>query len=445
MNKTEALTKESIPKLMWQYCIPAIVGMLVQTFYNVIDRMFVGHIPGTGNLALTGVGVTLPLMTLILGIGLLFGTGARARVSLWLGQNKQQQAEKLIGTMVQSVLIVSIIIAIVGLLTLKPVLYLFGANAETYQYARDFMSIIYLATPINMVGFALNKVISADGNPKVAMYTQFLGAGLNVLLDPIFIFVLHLGVLGAAIATAISQTVVLIWVLHYFTHSKKRTMTLYLHNIRWNKMLWKQMVSIGMSAFFMQLAMSVVQMIANQELRYYGGEMAIGAMTIVQSISLFFTQPIIGLNQGIQPIIGYNQSQKRFERVHQVLRLAIIVGTIWVSIGWLAILCIPHIMIHIFSSDLLVEKMATTGLRLFLGMLCVDGFQMIVANYYQAIGNVKTSVFLGILRQWLLLIPLMLLLPQYLGANGIWISGSISDGIAFIVTIFIFIKTMRHT
>ena len=441
MTKQIALEEEAIPKLMWQYCIPAIVGMLVQTFYNIIDRIFVGHIPKVGNLALTGVGVTLPMMTFILGMSLLFGTGTRSLVSLWLGSNKKQQAEKMLGTMVTSAFVTSLFIMAAGLISLKPLLYLFGANDQTYPYAKDFMRIIFLSTPINMVGFTLNKVISADGNPKIAMYSQFLGAGLNILLDPIFIFGLQLGVSGAAVATSLSQTVVLIWVLHYFTRNPKRTMTLYWRNLAWKFPLFRRMTSIGLSAFFIQLATSVVQMISNQELHHYGGELSIGAMTIIQSISLVFIQPVIGLNQGIQPIIGYNYAKGLHSRVRLVMKLAIQIGTVWVTLGWLLILGVPQVIIQLFTNSMAMEQIAIVGVRLFLGMLCVDGFQLIVSNYYQAIGNVKRSIFLSVLRQWVLLIPLMLLLPHFLGVNGIWISGSISDFIAFIVTFFFFKKT----
>lgn len=439
MLKKLDLAGDNIGQLMASYCLPAIMGMLVQTLYNIIDRVFVGHIPKVGSLALTGVGITLPVMTLILGLGLLLGTGARARISLLLGQGKKEKAEELLGTMTASTAVISVVMAVIGIALLKPILFAFGANEATFPYAASFMLIIFLATPINMIGFTLNKVISPDGNPKIAMYTQFLGAGLNILLDPLLIFGCHLGVAGAALATALSQCVVLIWVWHYFTRSHKRTLTLYKENLRIHWEPLRLIMTLGMSAFFMQLAASLIQVIANRELAVYGGELAIGAMTIVQSVSLFFTQPLFGMNQGTQPIIGYNFAQQKIVRVKRVMKLAITIATLWAVLGWLLVLGAPQLIIHLFTNSPDMEHIATTGLRLFLGMLCVDGFQIVVVNFYQAIGNAKISLLLGVLRQWIILIPLLLILPHYIGINGVWLSGLLSDFGAFLITLVVYL------
>lgn len=314
MNRQERLGEEKISKLLITFSVPAIIGMLVNTLYNIVDRMFIGHIPEVGQLAITGVGVTMPIATIILGFGLLLGVGTSARVSLNLGRGHKDDAEKLIGNSLALSIIISIVIVIIGLMFSNKLLRVFGASDSTIGYAQDYINIIYFGTIFNLMGFSLNHSIRSDGNPRIEMFSMLIGAITNIVLDPIFIFGLNLGVKGAAIATVISQLVSCIWVISYFTTGKSY-IKLRKENLKLEKRIVLAIVTIGMSPFSMQIAQSMVQVIANNSLRIYGGDLAIGSMAIIASITMIFAMPIIGLNQGAQPIIGYNYGAKKYHRV----------------------------------------------------------------------------------------------------------------------------------
>lgn len=297
MNKQKRLGEEKISKLLRIFSVPAIVGMIVNTLYNIIDRMYIGNIKGVGQLAITGVGITMPIMTIILAFGMLVGIGTAARVSLKLGEHNKESAEKHLGNAFTLIVIISILITIIGLIFLNPILRVFGTSNATEIYAREYMQIIFVGTIVSMLSFGLNHSIRSDGNPKIAMFSMLIGALTNIILDPIFIFALGMGVKGAAIATVISQTVTTIWILYYFTKGSS-IIKLKLCNLRLDKAIIISIFSIGMSPFSMQVAASIVQVLANNSLKEYGGDLAIGAMTIVSSISMIFLMPIFGLNQG---------------------------------------------------------------------------------------------------------------------------------------------------
>ncbi len=444
MNRQNVIGEEKISKLLMQFSIPAIIGMMVNTLYNIIDRMYIGNIPEVGSLALTGVGITLPIMTIILAFGMLVGMGTSARISLKLGQHKKDEAEHHLGNAFILILILSALITVIGLVFMRPILTLFGASADTEIYASQYMQIIFIGTIFNMLSFGLNHSIRSDGNPKIAMFSMLIGAGINIILDPIFIFMFGLGVRGAAIATVISQIASTIWILYYFTKGKSN-IKITRHSMRLQKAIVLSIFSIGMSPFVMQLANSMVQVLANNALKMYGGDLAIGAMTIVNSVSMIFMMPLFGLNQGSQPIVGFNYGAKKYHRVKEAVKYAVVVGTIIVTVGWLVIQLAPDMLIRIFNNDPKLAEMARSGLKIFLFMLPVLGFQVISSNFYLAIGKAKTSMFLSLLRQVLLLIPCLIILPRIgdLGLTGVWLAGPVADGLASIITGVIFFNSVR--
>lgn len=444
MNRQNVIGEEKISKLLMQFSIPAIIGMMVNTLYNIIDRMYIGNIPEVGSLALTGVGITLPIMTIILAFGMLVGMGTSARISLKLGQHKKDEAEHHLGNAFILILILSALITVIGLVFMRPILTLFGASADTEIYASQYMQIIFIGTIFNMLSFGLNHSIRSDGNPKIAMFSMLIGAGINIILDPIFIFMFGLGVRGAAIATVISQIASTIWILYYFTKGKSN-IKITRHSMRLQKTIVLSIFSIGMSPFVMQLANSMVQVLANNALKMYGGDLAIGAMTIVNSVSMIFMMPLFGLNQGSQPIVGFNYGAKKYHRVKEAVKYAVVVGTIIVTVGWLVIQLAPDMLIRIFNKDPKLAEMARSGLKIFLFMLPVLGFQVISSNFYLAIGKAKTSMFLSLLRQVLLLIPCLIILPRIgdLGLTGVWLAGPVADGLASIITGVIFFNSVR--
>ena len=442
MNKQKRLGEEPILKLLLSFSIPAIVGMVVNTLYNIIDRMYIGRIEGIGPLALTGVGITMPIMTIILAFGMLVGIGTAARVSLKLGEHNKDSAEEHLGNAFTLIIIISIAITILGLMFLDPILGVFGASENTEIYARQYMQIIFIGTIVNMLSFGLNHSIRSDGSPKVAMLSMLIGAITNIILDPVFIFGFGMGVRGAAIATVISQILTTVWILQYFTVGKS-IIKLKMNNLKLKLPIIISIFSIGMSPFSMQLAASVVQVLANNSLKEYGGDLAIGAMTIISSVSMIFLMPIFGINQGSQPIIGYNYGAKQYDRVKETVKYGAIAATIIVVIGWIVTQSAPQVLIAIFNNDPELVGIATNGIKIYLFMMPLVGFQVISSNYFQSIGKAKISMFLSLLRQVILLIPCILILPKIFELNGIWLSGAVCDGLSSLITGIIFFYSVK--
>ena len=442
MRGQARLGEEKISKLLMEFSIPAIIGMVVNTLYNIVDRMYIGNIKDIGGLALTGVGITMPIMTIIMAFGMLIRIGTSARISLKLGEHKREEAEKHLGNAFTLIIIASVLITIIGLVFMHKILGLFGASADTEVYAREYMQIIFFGTIFNMLSFGLNHSIRSDGSPKVAMLSMLIGAGTNIILDPIFIFVFGMGVRGAAIATVISQIVSTIWILYYFTKGKSN-LKIKREYLSLDKAIVLSIFSIGVSPFSMQIAQSIVQVLANNALKTYGGDLAIGAMTIINSVAMIFMMPIFGLNQGSQPIIGYNYGAEKYKRVKQAVKSATIVATIIVSIGWIITQAAPHLLISIFNRDEQLVGIASTGMRIFLFMLPVVGAQVISSNYFQSIGKAKISMFLSLLRQVILLIPCLIILPKIFGLTGVWLAGAVSDGLSSLITLIIFFMSVR--
>ena len=441
LDKSKQLGEENIGKLLMKFSIPAIVGMLVNALYNVVDRIFIGR--GVGKLALSGVTVTFPIANIILAFGMLVGIGTAALISIKLGQQKKEEAEHILGNAFTLIIIISLIVTVMGLIFLEPMLIKFGASSETLPYAKEYIRIILIGVIFQNIGFGLNNTIRSEGNPRVAMITMLIGGILNTILDPLFIFVFHMGTKGAAIATVISQAVNTIWVLAYFFGGRSALKIRY-KNLKLDFKVVMSIFAIGMSPFSMQIAASIVTIISNRSLVKYGGDLALGAMGIIMSIAMMVLMPIFGINQGSQPIIGYNYGAKKYDRVKHTLKLAILAATIITTTGFILIQLFPRQLISIFNKDPELINIGIRGIRTYLFMIPVIGFQIISSNYFQAIGKAKISIFLGLSRQVIILIPLLFILPRFFGLNGVWVSGPSSDLIASILTaIFLFVE-IRH-
>lgn len=443
MDNQKELGTESIIKLLFKYSIPAIIAMMVNSLYTVVDRMFIGRIPGVGALAMSGVGMTMPIVCVIMGVGMLIGVGSAASISIKLGQQKRNTAERILGNAVTLSIIAGVVISVLGILFSKSILSLLGAETQTVMYAQQFINIILLGTTFNMLGFSLNQCIRSDGNPKIAMVTMLIGAILNMILDPIFIFAFGWGIKGAAFATIVSQIVSAVWIVYYFM-SGKSNLKIKKENLKLEPKLIKIIFAIGMSPCAMQIAASLVQVVSNASLIKYGGDLAAGAMAIVSSVCMVFLMPIFGMNQGAQPIIGYNYGAKNYQRAKKAVIFPVIVATIVVCAGWLAVEFFPEFFIKLFNEDPSLVATATRGIRIYMLMFPVIGFQIICSNYFQATGKVKVSMFLSLSRQVIFLIPLMIILPMFFELDGVWMAGTLSDLASAGVTSFFIIRELKH-
>lgn len=444
MDRTMELGQGSVGKLLLKFSIPAIIGMIVNALYNIVDRIFIGQIPGgVGELALSGVTVTFPISTVIMAFGMLVGIGSAALISIRLGQQKKDEAEKILGNALILVIIILVALAIITFPFLDKLLVAFGASEKILPYAKEYIQIIIAGGVIQNIGFGLNAAIRSEGNPKIAMLTMLLGAITNTVLDPIFIFVFDMGVAGAAIATVIAQLASTIWVLYHFTKGKS-TLKLRKENFKLDKEIIKSIFAIGMSPFFMQLAASLVGVISNKALLTHGGDFAIGAMGVISSVAMMCLMPVFGINQGSQPIIGYNYGAKNYKRVKKAWMLAVIVAVAITTTGFLVVELAAPSIIRIFNSNADLVSIGTHGIRIYLSMLPVIGFQVISTNYFQAVGKAKISMFLSLVRQVIVLIPLLLILPPIFGLNGVWISGPTSDAVASIITVFFVMRELKE-
>nr|WP_284703597.1 MATE family efflux transporter [Clostridium swellfunianum] len=444
IDREKRLANESIPKLLMSFSIPAIIGMLVNALYNIVDRIYIGKMEGVGQYAITGVGLNFPIMTVIMAFAMLSGIGAAATISIRLGQKKKDEAEHILGNAFVLSILFSIIITIVGLLSVDKLLLIFGASENTFGYAKDYIVIILIGTIFNVTAFSMNHAIRASGNPKRAASTMLIGAVLNTILDPIFIFTFNMGVKGAALATIISQAVSAAWVISYFLTGKSN-LKLKVSNFRLDARIVKTIFAIGMSPFAMQLAASVVSITANKSLLTYGGDLAVGAMTVINSISTLFLMPIFGINQGFQPIVGYNYGAKAYDRVIATLKYAIFAATSIVVVGFIFVQIFAPQAIMLFNDNTELVAIGSKGIRIYLFMLPIIGFQIISTNYFQSIGKAKISMFLSLLRQVLLLIPLYVLLPRIFGTlTSIWFAGPLADATASVLTSFFLFRELKH-
>ena len=443
MSNQKHLGEAPIGKLLLQYSVPAIIGMIVNALYNIVDRMFIGNIPNIGSLAITGVGITMPIMTIILAFGMLIGIGATANISLNLGKGNRPTAEKLLGNAFTLSVIVGLAIAIVGTICANPILNLFGASENTLFYAKEYLNIILLGCTFNILSFSLNSTVRADGNPKMSSLTMVIGCGTNIILDYVFIFIFNLGVKGAALATIISQAITFFIILYYYTIGNSN-LKLKVENFKLKKHLVTMTFAIGIAPFATQIASSLVQVIANNALKTYGSDLAIGAMTVISSLNIVFMMPIFGINQGCQPIIGFNYGAKKYKRAKETFKYATMAACVICIIGFTIIQCFPTQIISLFNNDPKLTNLAMRGIRIYLLMMPIVGINIVATSYYQSIGKAKVSMFVSLLRQVILLIPFTIILPKFIGLDGVWAAGACADSLSVIITLILLRKEFKQ-
>lgn len=443
MDRAERLGQGKILPLLLEFSIPAIVGMLVQALYNVVDRIFVGN--GVGPLGLAGLTVVFPVMLVQMAFSMLIGLGATALISIRLGEGRQEEAEQIMSNAFGMLVLLSLVLTVSGLVFLDPLIRLLGASEAVLPYSRDYLSIILYGGVFQAIGFGLNHMIRAQGNPRTAMATMLIGAITNTILDPVFIFVFGWGIKGAAFATIISQIISATWVVAFFLRGKGQ-LHLDLRNsykIRWSVVL--QIISIGFAPFAMQLAASLLNLILNQSLAFYGGDLAISAMGIVFSVNTLFMMPIFGINQGSQPIIGFNYGAKKYGRVKETLFYAIAGATSIVTLGFLATRFMPVQLVSLFGRhDAELMSLGARAMKTVMMMFPIIGLQIVGANYFQAVGKPKKAAFLSLSRQVLLLIPMLLVLPRIWGLTGVFLAFPVSDIGSTIITTMLLRGELVH-
>ena len=425
------LGTERISILLRQYAIPTIIAQTATSLYNMIDSIFIGH--GVGPLALSGLAVTFPLMNLSTAFGTLVGVGAATMISMRLGQRDYKNAQNILGNSVLLNVIIGSLFALVAYIFLDPILYFFGASKDTLPYARDYMEILLLGNVITHLYFGLNNILRASGHPKKAMTATIMTVVINTILDPIFIFGFGWGIKGAAIATVLGQLLALLWQLHFF--AKKENLLHFKKGIyRLKRLIVVPALSIGVSPFLMNVASSLIVILINQALGRHGGDLAIGAFGIINRIEFLFLMIVLGFNQGMQPIAGYNYGAEQYSRVTEVLNLTIRWATIVTCIGFVIGMVFPNLAVSMFTLDPTLKEIAVKGLRISIMMFPVVGFQMVTSNFFQSIGLVKKSIFLSLTRQVLFLIPAILICSHLWGVVGVWVSIPISDFLATITS-----------
>jgi len=434
------LSSEPIGSLLAKLSIPAIVGMVVNALYNVVDTIFIGH--GVGALAIGGLTIAFPIQILMMGFALTLGLGAASVVSRNLGSGNRERAYTAAGNTISSAIIVGLVITAVGLIFLTPLIYFFGATDTLFGYAKDYLSIILIGSVFITFAMATNNLARAEGNAKVAMFSMIIGTGMNIVLDPIFIFVLKMGIRGAAIATVISQFLSFLWMAIYFL-SGKSSLTLAWRHLKIDfSVLW-EMISLGIPALIRHLGASILALVLNNTLKIYGGDMYIAAVGVINRLLSFALMPLFGLAQGFQPIAGYNYGAKNRDRVVQSVKLSISAGSISSVFFFLIMMIIPGILMKMFTSELELIEIGTKALRYVVLAMPLLGIQVIGATYFQAVGKAGPALFLGMSRQILFLIPLTLILPRIFGLDGVFAAFPTADILASLVTFLWLVKDVR--
>ena len=442
-NIPAELGTEKISKLLRQYAIPAIIAMTASSLYNLVDSIYIGH--GVGALAISGLAVTFPFMNISAAFGTLVGIGASTLVSVKLGQKDYASAQKVLGNLIVLNIFIGSLFTIVSLLFLDPVLFFFGAGEQTVAYARAYMFIILLGNIVTHLYFGLNNVLRASGQPRKAMTLTISTVTLNTLLDPLFIFVFKWGIQGAAIATILSQLIVLVWQMKII-NNKKSLLHLRKEIVKIDFRIAKDMLSIGLSPFLMNVASCFIVILINNGMKTYGGELAIGAFGIVNRFTFMFVMIVFGLNQGMQPIAGYNYGAGNTSRVLEVLKMTIIFATIVMTVSFLIGELFPEVVVRLFTGDRELIGLSVEGLRIAVMCYPLIGAQIVISSFFQSIGKAGKAIILSLTRQVLVLIPCLIILPKLFGVTGVWASMPASDLVAcFVSTVMIYIQIKQFT
>ena len=439
-SATLELGTKPVGSLLMQYAIPAIVAMVASSLYNMVDSIFIGQ--GVGPMAISGLAITFPFMNLSGAIGACIGVGASTYLSVKLGQKDYSMAQRILGNSVVLKIITGIIFGAICLLFLDPILRFFGASDNTLPYAHEYMVVILLGNVFTHLYFGMNALLRAASKPKQAMYATIFTVVLNTALDPIFIYTLDMGIRGAALATILSQTTALCWQIKQFSnphellHFKRG-----IYKLDWS--IIKNILAIGVSPLAMNTCSCIIVIFINTALVKYGGDMAVGAYGIANRIGFLFFMIVMGINQGMQPIAGYNYGAMHFDRMLKVLKLSMISATAIMAVGWLVGELMPYPCARLFTTDSELIAQAVKGIRLNMIAFPLIGSQAVITNFFQSIGKAKISIFLSLSRQMIFLLPLLVALPPMLGVDGVWLALPASDTVAFIVTWIIMIRYMH--
>lgn len=443
-HSEERLANEPVGKLLWNLAIPAITAQLVNVLYNMVDRMYIGHIPGEGAAALTGIGVTMPVIMLISAFAALTSMGGAPRASIVMGQGRKEEAERILGNCAAALIVMALLLTAIILAFGRPMLLVFGASQDTIGYAWQYLSIYAIGTIAVQISLGLNAFITAQGFSRISMLTVLIGAVCNIVLDPLFIFALHMGVRGAALATILSQGISALWVLS-FLRGKRTILRLRRKNLRIEPKVYLPCVALGLSPFVMQFTESVLFVCFNASLARYGGDLAVGTMTILSSVMQFSLMPLVGLTQGAQPIISYNYGAQNKERVKACFRILLTSCLGYSMAMWLLAMLFPGMFASFFTTDEALRTATVHALRIYMGTTGLFGIQHACQQTFVAMGNAKTSLFLALLRKVFLLIPLIFILPLFLPnqVDAVLLAEPISDFLAVSTTSFLFWRSFR--
>ena len=436
------LGTERIGKLLKMYAVPGIIAQTAASLYNMVDSIYIGHIKDVGSYAISGLAVTFPLMNLSSALGTLVGVGAMTLISVLLGQKNYSTAAKVLSNVLTLNVVIGILFTAVTLLFLDPILYFFGASDNTIPFARKYMTIILLGNVITHLYFGFNGIIRSAGNPKLAMNLTLFTVASNAILDPIFIFVLDLGIQGAALATVLCQTMALSYSMRYLSRKDN-----FLHfprplfQLDWR--IAKQSLAIGIGPFLMNSASCLVVLFINQQLRKYGGDLAIGAYGIVNRITMLFAMICMGFNQGLQPIAGYNYGARQYSRVKEIFILTAKWEVLVTTVCFLVSELIPEQAVSLFTNDPELIRFSAHGLRVMNVAYALVGFGMVSSNFFQCLGMVRKSIFLSLTRQLIFLLPLVYTLPIWFEEKGVWMSFPISDALNIIISAILIIDIFR--
>lgn len=438
MNHQNDFSVGSVRSNIIAQAVPLTIAQLIQLLYNIVDRMYIGHMEGNSSLALTGIGLTFPVVMLVIAFTNLFGQGGAALCSIARGAGDKKRAENIMGNSMTMLLGGGVLIMLACYIWKKSILYAFGASDATYVYANEYLNIYLLGTVFVMVSTGMNNYINSQGFPKTGMVSIMIGAVLNIVLDPVFIFVLDMGITGAAIATVISQFVSALWVMQFLL-SKKAILDLNLSSMKLRWSLMKDIMGLGLTGFILQFTNCTVHVVCNMTLSVYGGDLYVGINTVLGSIRDIFQLPIQGITAGCQPVLGYNYGAKEYQRVKEGIRFTAFTGIAYTLIAWLLIFVFPEFFIRIFNSDPDLIKYGTTAIHIYFFGFFMMAFQFCGQSVFTGLGKAKFAVFFSIFRKVIIVVPLTILLPQVLGVHGVFIAEPISNavgGLACFITMY---------
>ena len=426
----------SVKRLILAQALPLTLAQAVQLLYNIVDRIYIGHLENIGDIALTGLGITFPVIVIIAAFTSLFGTGGATLFSLARGKGEEDEAENILGNVFALLASSSVLLFVFCYLLREPILFLFGASEESFFYADEYLRIYLFGTVFSMLSTGLNSYINAQGFPRIGMFTTLIGAVINIILDPIFIFGLDMGVRGAALATVISQMLSALWVLRFLT-GKKAILKLKKEKIKISASRTKQIMNLGIPGFVMQGTNSLVTIVCNNQLQSYGGDLYVGIMTVINSVREMISLPVMGISNGAQPVLGFNYGARKNDRVKEGIRFTAILGTVYTLVAWIIVMLIPEFLIGIFSDETETIVTGASMLNIYFFGFVFMAFQFAGQSTFQALGKAKQAIFFSLLRKAIIVVPLTLILPAIgFGVEGVYLAEPISNALGGLACFF---------